>query len=153
MLTFPDEPASLLPLLWKSSPSRLEPGPDEEPKLPAGFVVAGREAQQLFIEFEAPFSGFLPDSRDYRVEIRVRVGHRKGWHRLLTFTLRTNNIVHPDRYTVCNNAPVELTKEDQRKAEAALLELLDGQGQDASTQGESKQRDSSSDEGDVGGAP
>ncbi|MCX5095795.1 hypothetical protein OOK36_44660 [Streptomyces sp. NBC_00365] len=38
-LTFPDEPASHLPLLWMYSPSRLQPGPDEELKLPAGTVL------------------------------------------------------------------------------------------------------------------
>lgn len=147
ILTFPDEPAYHLPLLWVSSPSRLQPGPDEEAKLPAGFVVAGREAQQLFIEFEAPFSGFPPDARDYKAQIHVRVGHRKGWRPLLTFTLRAANIVAPDRYTVYNNAPVELTKEDRKRADAALLELLNEQG-DASAPGE--QRDSSTDDGDTG---
>ncbi|MFI9612102.1 hypothetical protein ACIHCM_10570 [Streptomyces sp. NPDC052023] len=152
-LSFPDESASYLPLLWTSSPSRLEPGPDEGQKLPAGFVVGGREAQQLFIEFEAPFSGFLPEARDYKVEIEVRVGHRKGWRRLLTFILRANNIIYPDRYAVCNNAPLEPTKEDERKAEAALLELLEEHGKSASAQGETKQRGSSNDEGDAGRAP
>ncbi|MGW1887798.1 hypothetical protein [Streptomyces sp. NPDC001970] len=150
MLSFPDEPTSHLPLLWTSSPSRLQPGPDEEPKLPAGFVVAGREAQQLFIEFEAPFSGFVPEARDYKVRIQVRVGHRKGWRSLLTFTLRTTNIIHPDRYTVYNNAPLELTKEDQKKADAALLELLEGQEKGPSAKGETKRRDSSNDEGNTG---
>ncbi|MGW2557648.1 hypothetical protein ACWCXB_00095 [Streptomyces sp. NPDC001514] len=153
-VTFPDEPASHLPLLWTASRSRLQPGPDEEqPELPTGFVVAGREAQQLFIEFEAPFSGLVPDARwarDYKVRIQVRVGHRKGWRSLLTFTLRTTNIVHPDRYTVCNNALLELTKEDEKKADAALLELLEGQEKGASAEGETKRRDSSNDEGDTG---
>ncbi|MGW7527274.1 hypothetical protein [Streptomyces sp. NPDC054783] len=124
ILASPAEPASHLPLLWVSSPSRLQPGPDEDAKLPAGFVVPGREAQQLFIEFEAPFSGFLPEARDYKVQLQARVGHRKGWRRLLTFTLRAANIIDPDRYTVYNNAPVELTKEDQKRADAALLRAV-----------------------------
>lgn len=128
ILTFPDEPASRLPLLWVSSPSRLQPGPDEDAKLPAGFVVPGRQAQQLFIEFEAPFSGALPEARDYTVQLQARVGPRKGWRRLLTFTLRAANIVDPDRYTVYNNAPVELTKEDRKRADAALHELLEEHG-------------------------
>ncbi|MFE2069237.1 hypothetical protein ACFXDH_43865 [Streptomyces sp. NPDC059467] len=149
ILTFPDEPASHLPLLWVSSPSRLQPGPDEEAKLPAGFVVAGREARQLFIEFEAPFSGFLPEARDYRVQVQARVGHRKGWRPLLTFTLRAASIVDPDRYTVYNNAPIELTKEDRKRADAALLELLDEQG-DASPPSGRNQRDSSDDDGSTG---
>lgn len=146
MLSFPDEPASHLPLLWTSSPSRLQPGPDEEPKLPAGFVVGGREAKQLFIEFEAPFTGLVPEARDYKVRIQARVGHRKGWRSLLTFTLRTTNIIFPDRYTVYNNAPLELTKEDRKKADAAILDLLKGQEKGPSAQGEVKRRDSPNDE-------
>ncbi|MEV8563636.1 hypothetical protein AB0478_46250 [Streptomyces sp. NPDC051917] len=149
ILTFPDEPASHLPLLWVSSPSRLQPGPDEEAKLPAGFVVGGREAQQLFLEFEAPFSGFVPQARDYKAQIQVRVGHRKGWRPLLTFTLRAANIIDPDRYTVYNNAPIELTKEDQKRADAALLELLEEEG-DRPPPGERKKQDSSHDDDDTG---
>ncbi|WP_426570232.1 hypothetical protein [Streptomyces canus] len=152
-LSFPDEPASHLPLLWTSSPSRLQPGPGEEPELPAGFVVAGREAQQRFIEFEAPFSGLVPEARDYKVRIQVRVGHCRGWRSLLTFTLRTTNIIHPDQYAVCNNAPLELTKEDERKADAALLELLEGQEKGASAKRETKRRDSWNDEGNTDTAP
>ncbi|MEV5735023.1 hypothetical protein [Streptomyces sp. NPDC052292] len=148
ILTFPDEPASHLPLLWVSSPSRLQPGPDEEAKLPAGFVVPGREAQQLFLEFDAPFSGFLPEARDYKAQIQVRVGHRKGWRRLLTFTLRAANIIDPDRYTVYNNAPLELTKEDQKRADAALLELLEEHG-DGSPPGGRRQGNPPNDEGDA----
>ncbi|WP_317440898.1 hypothetical protein [Streptomyces collinus] len=151
VLTFPDEPASHLPLLWVSSPSRLQPGPDEEAKLPAGFVVGGREAQQLFLEFEAPFSGFLPEARDYKAQIQVRVGHRKGWRPLLTFTLRAANILDPERYTVYNNAPVELTKQDQKRADAALLELLDQEkGESASAPGDRTQRDPSDEDGTTG---
>ncbi|MFC9075747.1 hypothetical protein ACFTY7_01580 [Streptomyces sp. NPDC057062] len=148
-LSFPDEPASHLPLLWISSPSRLQPGPEDEPTFPAGFAVAGREAQQLFIEFEAPFSGFIAEPRDYKVQIQVRVGHRKGWRTLLTFPLRAANIIDPDRYTVYSNAPLELTKEDRQKADAALLELLDEQ-EDPSSPGERKQRGSLNDEGNTG---
>lgn len=149
MLSFPDEPASHLPLLWTSSPSRLQPGPDEEPTLPAGFVVGGREAKQLFIEFEAPFTGLVPEARDYKVRIQARVGHRKGWRSLLTFTLRTTNIIYPDRYTVYNNAPLELTREDRKKADAALLDLLEGQEKGPSAKGEGKRRDSPNDEGNA----
>ncbi|MER5753456.1 hypothetical protein [Streptomyces sp. NPDC002088] len=63
--------------------------------------------------------------------------------------MRAANIIDPDRYTVYNNAPLELTKEDRQKADAALLELLDEQ-EDLSAPGERKQRDSLNDEGDTG---
>jgi hypothetical protein len=67
----------------------------------------------------------------------------------VTFTLRAANIIDPDRYTVYSNAPLELTKEDRQKADAALLELLDGQ-EGLSAPGERKRRDSLNDEGDTG---
>ncbi|MEU6094346.1 hypothetical protein [Streptomyces sp. NPDC047079] len=121
--------------------------------MPAGFVVAGRQAQQLFLEFEAPFPGFLPEARDYTVQIQVGVGHRKGWRPLLTFPLRATNIVHPDRCTVYNNGLLELTKEDRQKADAALLEFLHEQDKDDSAQGETRRRDSSNDEGSAGRDP
>lgn len=108
-----------------------------------------REAHQLFLEFEAPFSWLVPEHRDYKIQIQVRVGHRKGWRSLLTFTLRTNNIIHPDRYTVYNNAPLELTKEDCKKADAALLELLEGQEKGASAKSATKRRNSWNDEGNA----
>lgn len=75
----------------------------------------------------------------------IAVGHRKGWSSLLTFTLRTTNIIYPDRYAVYINAPLELTKEGQRKADAALLELLEGQEKGPSAKGETKRRDSTND--------
>ncbi|MGW4518655.1 hypothetical protein ACWEO4_43720 [Streptomyces sp. NPDC004393] len=149
MLTFPDEPASHLPLLWMSSPSCLQPGPDEERNLPAGFAVAGREARQLILEFEAPFSGFVPEARDYKVQMQARLGHRKGWRPLLTFTFRAANIIDPHRYAVYSNAPIELTKEDRQKADAALLELLGGQENDPAP-GERKRPDSSNDDDNTG---
>lgn len=111
--------------------------------------MAGREAQQLLVEFEAPFSGFVPEPRDYKVQLQAKVGHRKGWRSLVTFTLRAANIIDPDRYTVYSNAPLELTKEDRQKADAALLELLDGQ-EGLSAPRERKRRDSLNDEGDTG---
>ncbi|WP_435224374.1 hypothetical protein [Streptomyces sp. Tue6028] len=103
--------------------------------MPAGFAVAGRAAEQIFIEFEAPFSGFVVQPRDYKVQIQVRVDRRKGWCPLLTFTLRAANIIDPERYTVYSNAPLVLTKEDRQKADAALLELL-AEHQDASASDE-----------------
>ncbi|MFJ4948480.1 hypothetical protein [Streptomyces sp. NPDC088760] len=91
--------------------------------------------------------GFLPEARDYKAQIQVRVGHRKGWRPLLTFSLRAANIIDPDRYTVYNNAPLELTKEDQKRADAALLELLEEHG-DGSPPG-GRRREEPPDDGDA----
>jgi hypothetical protein len=88
----------------------------------------------------------MPGARDYKVQLQARVGHRKGWRRLLTFTLRAANIIDPDHYTVYNNAPVELTKEDQKRADAALLELLEGQEEDSAPRGRGPRRSSHDDD-------
>ncbi|MEI5011630.1 hypothetical protein RB196_34145 [Streptomyces sp. PmtA] len=129
-------------VLTVPSPTRAGRGTDVAGRIRRG----GQKAKQLFIEFEAPFSGLVPEARDYKVRIQARVGHRKGWRSLLTFTLRTTNIVYPDRYTVYSNAPLELTKEDRKKADAALLDLLEGQEKGPSAKREVKRRDSSNDE-------
>ncbi|MGW5367955.1 hypothetical protein ACWER6_11875 [Streptomyces sp. NPDC004009] len=47
-----------------------------------------------------------------------------------------------------DNAPVELTKEDQRRADAALLELLEEHG-DGSPPGGGRQGEPPDDEGDA----
>lgn len=119
LLTFPDA-------------SRLQPGPDEDAKEPAGFVVPGREAQQLFIEFEAPFSGFMPEARDFKVQLQARVGHRKGWRRLLTFTLRAANITaaisSPGIPTAAHHPRRRLHRRDQVTASVATIRIRPAPG-------------------------
>ena len=88
------------------------------------FSVPGRTAQQMFIEFGAPFPGIVPQARDYTARIEVKLGHRRKWRRLLTFTLRAGQIINPGSYITYSNSPVDTSKETQAKAQAAFDDLL-----------------------------
>ncbi|MEU5321899.1 hypothetical protein AB0G67_34870 [Streptomyces sp. NPDC021056] len=123
-LRFPDEPAALLPLPWRTSREKLMPKPDDGHALPAVFTVAGREAEQVFIEFGAPFPGFVPEARDYQVRIEAWLGHRQRWHPVLTFTWRAARMSTPGRYITYSNSPQDLTAEHKKQADAALKSLM-----------------------------
>jgi hypothetical protein len=73
--------------------------------------MAGRTAQQLFIEFGGPFAGGLP-TRDYQAQIDVKLGHREDWYHLITFILRASRITSPKRYIAYSNRPYEITAPD-----------------------------------------
>ncbi|GAA4657305.1 hypothetical protein GCM10023347_04950 [Streptomyces chumphonensis] len=119
-LRFPDEPGALMPLPWRTSRAKLMPASDDGHLLPSVFSVAGREAEQIFIEFGAPFPGFVPEARDYRIRIEARLGHRKDWTSVLTFTWRAAHMWAPTSYIAYSNSPQDLTREDVEKADAAL---------------------------------
>ncbi|MFD5010121.1 hypothetical protein [Streptomyces chartreusis] len=125
-LRFPDESAALLPLPWTALRARINPGKDDGFALPAAFAVEGRSAERVFVEFGGPFPGFNPDW-DCTVSIEVKLGHRKGATPLLSFTLRASRITQPG-YIAYSNAPTEITDGDLRKANAALKDLLDKNG-------------------------
>ncbi|MFF0760599.1 hypothetical protein ACFYWH_11215 [Streptomyces sp. NPDC003737] len=122
-LRFPDEPDSLLPLPWRNSWAQLRPVSEDHAAMPAVFAVEGRKAEQLFIEFGAPFPGFIPQARDYTIALEATLGHRKGWRPLLTFTLRMSNMISPSQYITYSNSPRNLTEADREKANAALEAL------------------------------
>ncbi|MEU1176818.1 hypothetical protein ABZ464_04065 [Streptomyces sp. NPDC005820] len=124
-MSFPDEPDSVLPLPWRSSWPELSPATSvSESKLPAGFAVAGREVEQVYIEFGGPFPGFIPQAREYTVLLEVLLGHKKGWEPLIQFQLRAGRIVVPHRYMAYSNSPQKQTDGDRAKADAALAKLL-----------------------------
>ncbi|MFF9640534.1 hypothetical protein [Kitasatospora aureofaciens] len=129
-LRFPDEPAFIASLPWRTTRNQLKPAPDDGHAFPAVFAVKGRTAEQLFVEFGAPFPGFLPEARDYRVSIEAKLGHRQGWIgfrtdrvELLAFTLRVGHMVSPDAYITYSNSPRDLSAGDVQKANDALEAL------------------------------
>ncbi|MEV8543200.1 hypothetical protein [Streptomyces sp. NPDC051572] len=146
-LSFPDEERSVLPLPWTSTRDRLRPETEDGMRLPAPFAVGGRKADQVFIEFGAPFPGFVPEARDYRAVIEVRLGQRRlldrvlrrhqVWQPLLVFTVRAGHIISPGSYIAYSNRPGDRSKDDLRKAEAALGALL-ATLQESSASGNSK---------------
>ena len=125
-MSFPGEPDSVLPLPWASSWPELSPGAlAANSKLPAGFAVAGREVEQVHMEFGGPFPGFVPEARDYTVLIEVLLGHKKGWQPLIEFQLRAGRIRTPHQFIAYSNSPQSPTDADRAKADAALKKLLE----------------------------
>ena len=122
-LRFPNEPDSLLPLPWRNSWLQLRPVSEDRAAMPAVFAVDGRKAEQRFIEFGAPFPGFIPQARDYTVILEGTLGHRKGWRPLLTFTLRMGNMISPSQYITYSNSPRAVTEADREKTNATLEAL------------------------------
>lgn len=122
-IRFPDEPDSLLPLPWRNSWPQLKPVGTDQASMPGVFAVEGRKAEQRFIEFGAPFPGFVPQARDYVVSLEAKLGHRKEWRPLLTFTLRLAHMTSPGQYITYSNSARDLTKKDREAADAALEAL------------------------------
>ncbi|SRR6266487_917776 len=123
-LSFPKESRwkSLLP--WTTTRSQLKPASDDKHAFPAVFSLPGRTAQQMFVEFGGVFPEITPLARDYRVQIEVKVGHRKKWKQFITFTFRGAHITDPDRYIAYSNSPHDLTEETIKKSEGALKRLI-----------------------------
>ncbi|QEU94501.1 hypothetical protein [Streptomyces kanamyceticus] len=132
-LRFLDEPGSALVLPWTSTRDRLRPEEADDFRLPACFAVTGRTAEQLFIEFGAPFPAFVPEARDYKVVVEAKLGYRKlrhrtlgrrgDWQALVVFPLRVGHIAHPSSYIAYSNSPHDMTEDDRREAEVALSDL------------------------------
>jgi hypothetical protein len=122
-LSFPLESRWKVPLPWTTTRSKLPP-PDGGLAFPAVFSIPGRTAQQMFIEFGGAFPDVTPLARDYRVQIDVKVVHRKQRKHLVTFTLRAAHITHPERYITYSNSPHDLTEETIRESKAALERVI-----------------------------
>lgn len=122
-LTFPEESHWKAPLPWTTTRSQLPPSSDGW-TFPAVFSIAGRTAQQMFIEFGGPFPIVTPLARDYRIRIEVKVVHRKRWIQLVTFTLRAAHVTDPERYITYSNSAHDLTEETVRESKAALERLI-----------------------------
>ena len=107
-------------LSWRTTRDRIRPEREDDPRLPSVFVVNGRTAIQLFVEFGVPFPDFIPDPREYAASIECKVGHRKNWFKLLEFTLRLQNMTSPGSYIPYSNETVEVSASE---VERALTEL------------------------------
>jgi hypothetical protein len=90
------------PLPWITTRAQLKPTSDDNHQFAAVFAVGGRSTQQLFVEFG--FSGTL-DCKDYEAKIEAKLGHKKSWKPLLSFTLRASNAEHPTSYITYSNDP------------------------------------------------
>jgi hypothetical protein len=110
-LWFTGTPSTILP--WSTTRSQLMPAADDEPALPAAFSIPGRTAQQKFIEFGGPFAGGIP-AADCQAQIHVKLGHRREWEHLITFTFWAEQITHPNRYIAYPNLPSKVAADPSR---------------------------------------
>lgn len=130
-LAFPDEPSAVLPLPWRSERAQLGPEPEDGHRYPAVFSVPGRQAQQHFMEFGGPFPSIDLAARDYKVVLQARLGHKRGWRNVLTFTLRAAHITHPYNYVTYSNSPFDITPEMAASAQRSLATLMRTLGEGA----------------------
>ncbi|MFF7933300.1 hypothetical protein [Streptomyces sp. NPDC007940] len=152
-LCFPEDGASIAPLSWTSTRSHLRPETNDALKLPAGFAVPGRGAEQLFIEFGTEFPHFTPEARDYRVSIEAKLGHRKGWRSIITFNLHVARITDPSRYIAYKNSLEDVTDEQLAASKSAFEELAAAASRRAVVKGEAESNGPDADAGVASGSP
>lgn len=89
-------------LSWVASRSQLKPEQDDGHAFPAVFSVAGRTAQQVFVEFGEASLG-SPLNPGPIPCVLVKLGHKRKWRKLLDFTLQAGQITEPGQFM--NHAP------------------------------------------------
>ncbi|MEO3857809.1 hypothetical protein ABGB08_23095 [Acrocarpospora sp. B8E8] len=124
-MRFLDEPGTVLPLPWRNTRSRFDPGKGDYKDLPAVFAVEGRKALELIADFGTPFGEFAFEPKEQRVEIEAKLGHHDGWMPLLTFTLHLENVTDPGIYLAYSNDPGQLAPSDQERADRLFRSLAE----------------------------
>jgi hypothetical protein len=119
-LQLPREPEHINPFAWRASRSQIQPVNNEPGELPASFAIAGRVAEQTFIEFAGMFPSVSPEPRDYIVSVEAMLGHRRGWRELMSFVLHAGHIRVPDRNVAYSNDPGAVTNAEKEEAARAL---------------------------------
>ena len=124
-LKFPDEPESIIPLPWRTSRSQLSPSPGDLGSFPGAFAIAGRSAEQHFIEFGGPWPGIqMKAGETYRCRIEAKLGHNQKWKELVTFPLALPRMMNPSTNTTYKNSPWQPSTEDIKKIDAFSNELI-----------------------------
>lgn len=112
-------------LTWKTSRTQLHSATDETVELPAGFPVAGRTSTRAFVEFSSRSGNMVPEPCDYVVRLEARLGHRKKWFKLMTFTLHASHVTQPEEYVAYSNDPEAVPTDQKKAASRALKELAE----------------------------
>jgi len=122
-IRFPKEHDIVSPFVWQTTRSGLQPRVNEDTELPAGFSVPGRTARQVFIEFSGVFPNSAPQPRNYVVSVEVKLGHRKSWRNLISFSFHADHVSEPVNYVAYSNEPTAVSEQDRQTAAAALQGL------------------------------
>jgi hypothetical protein len=112
----PDAP----PLPWVATRSHIKPESDDDHAFPAVFSVGGRTACQTFQEFGAPSLGFCLDAKDYRMRLEAKLGHKKEWSSILSFTFHAWRIGDPEHFITYENTPGIISNEDSETVQMGL---------------------------------
>lgn len=121
-LNLPQEPDHIDPFPWRASTSQIQPINHESVELPAVFAVAGRVAEQTFMEFDGLFPGTIPEPRAYSICVEAKLSHRRKWRKLTSFVLHAEHIGTPEKYVAYSNNPDALTPAEKESARQALQE-------------------------------
>ncbi|MEV6866797.1 hypothetical protein AB0M44_38095 [Streptosporangium subroseum] len=137
-----DQPDMLFPLPWRNTRNRFMPGKGDLRDLPSVFVVEGRKATELIIDFGTPFKEFDIALREQRVEIEARLGHQADWMPLLSFVLHLENVTEPDIYIAYSNSDKAISPGDQAAIDRHLRALVDDLSSQGSPEDESGSKQS-----------
>ncbi|MER5842159.1 hypothetical protein ABT099_17985 [Streptomyces prasinus] len=110
-------------LPWSTTRDRIRPEKDDDPRLPSVFIVNGRAAVQVFVEFSTPFPNFIPEHREYQAMVECKLGHKGKWSELLTFSIQLGNITSPASYIAYSNEPGVIAVQDRTQAATAFESL------------------------------
>jgi hypothetical protein len=132
-IRFSTEPAPIgTTLPWVATRSQIKPDSDDGHAFPAVFSVAGRTAQQIFVEFGASSFGFVLGADDYPVQIEAKLGHSKDWQFLVGFVFRAWHISDPTSYITYENTPSMITEDQRAKVRIVLRDAQLGQEESSS---------------------
>ncbi len=127
-LTFKGGAGDSITLPWRTTRDRIRPEKDDDPRLPSVFVVAGRSAVQIFVEFGVEFPHFIPEHRKYDAMIECKLGHKRRWGQLLAFPLQIGNVTSPATYIAYSNESDQISEHEREKAVAVLENLRSSAG-------------------------
>lgn len=97
-------------LAWVTTRSQLKPASNDNHQFAAVFHVPGRTAQQVFAEFGE--SGPV-EAKDFEVCVEAKLGHRKTWVPVVSFTLRAGQAGGDRPYITYSNDPEVVSRRNQ----------------------------------------
>ncbi len=104
-LRFVDAPVGAGAVPWQNTREKLPPDPSTK-SLAAVFAVAGRTAEQRYVEFSRDDLGFSPPHVRVPVVVEARLAHKQDFQPLIQFTLDVERIAGQAQYRSYSNDPV-----------------------------------------------
>jgi hypothetical protein len=136
-----EQTTQVLPLPWRTIRKTLRPEPDDVIDFASPFVVHGREAIAIMIEFGCPLPGFTIGAGTYPVRIEALDDKSAKWFDVLKFDLHVNqeDVSKLSQYLAYRNTPPDPdevargTRMLSRQIERMSSDLSPGNDDDAAT--------------------